>query len=189
LTNLALLGIGFFWHIKIFEFSSYILLAGTVFPIPADHYIIHLPLHFSIFFIGIWGGFMNTGAVYVERYFVSHLLERGRGQRIKKFFRETKISHIFEQYPFAILFFSAVSFIPFEPFRLLAITNNYSMRRYLFATFLGRGIRYFTIAVFGNYMASMNMLNVAISIAFIGYLFLLVDKKVWKELWRKVYRK
>jgi hypothetical protein len=61
--------------------------------------------------------------------------------------------------PFGILFMSALTFVPFEPFRFLAITNGYNIVKYSLATLLGRGLRYYAILAFGAFLAQLAWLD------------------------------
>ncbi len=177
-ASLAMMGIGFFYSLKVIEFSGFMMLAGTFLPLPADTYIIHLTPYLGVVYIALIGGAFNTIAVLFEKYFVSHLLLSERGEKIKKIFNESKLSLYFTKYPALTLFVTAFSFLPYEPFRFLAITNNYSNVKYSIATFFGRGIRYWVLAVFGNFMAGYGWLAWIIAISLILY-FISLFKSGW----------
>lgn len=161
---------GIFIGNKLLEFFGFMLFAGTFLPFPADTYILHLPLYFTPLFIAIIGGLVNTIAVLFERYFALVLLKTKKGSKIKKTFNESKFSRYSNRYPFVTLFIAAFSFIPFEPFRFWAITNKYDLKKYAMATFFGRGIRYYVLALIGNIFAKFDLLTYVLILSFTVYL-------------------
>lgn len=167
--NLMLALIGYFYGIKILEFLGFMFLAGTFLPFPADTYVLHLTLFYSPLFIALVAGFVNSYAVIFERYFVLGLLKNNKGKLIENFFNKSGLSKFFVKYPFLILFISAFSFIPFEAFRILAITNKYNQLKYFVATFLGRGIRYYLLAIVGTFFIKLNILNLIIIVTLLAY--------------------
>ena len=54
------------------------------------------------------------------------------------------------------------TFIPFEPFRLIAVLSDYSTWRYGLATFLSRGGRYYVLALLGSALLDVGLLQQAI---------------------------
>jgi hypothetical protein len=169
MISLAVMGIGFFFKLKLVEGSGFMMLAGTFIPLPADTYILNQTPYASAINIALVGGFFNTVAVLFEKYFVSRLLLFKKGEKIKKMFNESSFSHYFLKYPALVLFVAALTPLPFEPFRLLAITNNYSNSKYSIVTFLGRGIRYWILVVFGNFLLRYQWLTQLIVISLVLY--------------------
>lgn len=81
------------------------------------------------------------------------------------------------KFPTLVLFVAAFSPLPFEPFRLLAITNDYSNVKYSIITFLGRGIRYWLLVVLGNFLIEFGWLTRIIAIGLILYFVNLFRKR------------
>jgi hypothetical protein len=60
------------------------------------------------------------------------------------------------------LLVGGASFIPFEPFRLVAVLRGYSPVRYGLVTFVSRGGRYYVLALVGTALLDVGFLQQAI---------------------------
>ncbi|HET6610705.1 MAG TPA: hypothetical protein VFG83_01895 [Kofleriaceae bacterium] len=169
---------------RIAEMIGFILLGGTFLPLPLDAYVLHTTPFFSALTVALLAGSINTAAVVFERYFLLGLLALGKGRHIQEVIYQSKLSAWFRRLPFAIVFIGALSFIPFEPFRFLAVTNRYSLWRYSLATFLGRGIRYYLYAVFGHMLMGVGWLGPVLGALVVLYLLSLFDSRWLKRMFQ-----
>ena len=75
---------------------------------------------------------------------------------------------LFERAPFFCVWMCSWSPLPYWAVRFLAPLSGYDVRRYLLATFLGRGPRYYFIALFGKLLPVSNLALAVITVALIG---------------------
>ena len=163
--------IGIFFNFKILEFTGFMLPACTFLPFPADTYILYSSKFFTPINIGILGGFINAVAVIWEKYFIRILIINKKFEKFVVFFNELKFTKLANKNLFLVLLVSAFSFIPFEPFRLIAITHNYDNKKYFTASFLGRGFRYFLLAYFGKKLIHYDWLMYALLISLVVFFY------------------
>ena len=71
---------------------------------------------------------------------------------------------------FVALVVGGFSVLPFEPFRLVAVVKNYNSVKYFIATFLGRGARYYILALFGQKFIQYDLLGGMIILSLSGFL-------------------
>ena len=145
--------------------------ACTFLPFPADTYILYSSKFFTPINIGILGGFINAVAVIWEKYFIRILIINKKFEKFVVFFNELKFTKLANKNLFLVLLVSAFSFIPFEPFRLIAITHNYDNKKYFTASFLGRGFRYFLLAYFGKKLIHYDWLMYALLISLVVFFY------------------
>jgi len=156
---------GMFFSDVHLKFTGFMLIASTFLPFPADAYILYASNFFSPLKLAIFGGLMNAIAVIYEKYFVRLVIRLKRFEDIVLFFNNLKFIQFSQKNLFGVLLFSAFSFFPFEPFRLVAITHNYNDVKYLFATFFGRGFRFFLLGLLGKELIKYDWLGIAIGIS------------------------
>lgn len=162
---------GLFCGSKIVEFTGFMFLASTFLPFPADTYILYSSKFFTPAFIGVVGGLINAAAVIFEKYFVKLLIKHGEFYKFVVFFNEDRFTKFINKRMFLFLFVSAFSFIPFEPFRFIAIIEEYDDKKYFLSTFLGRGLRYGMLAIIGNEMLKYNWLTAVVLISLVVFFF------------------
>jgi len=150
---------------KSLEFIGFMLPACTFLPFPADTYVLYASQFYSPLYIGILGGLINAVSVIWEKYFFRMVIRQKQFDKFVMFFNEFKYGRILSQNLFVLILVSAFSFIPFEPFRLIAITHNYDDKRYFIATFLGRGFRYFILASISRQFIKHDIIMFAITIS------------------------
>lgn len=68
--------------------------------------------------------------------------------REKRFYQRAE--HYFSKFPFSSLLFSGFAPVPFVPFRMLAVTTKYSVKKFVLAVFLGRVPRFYLLALMGK---------------------------------------
>ena len=145
--------------------------SSTFLPFPADTYVLYSSKFFTPINIGILGGLINAVAVIWEKYFIRMVIKNKKFEKFVVFFNELKFTKLASKNLFVVLFVSAFSFIPFEPFRLIAITHNYENKRYFTATFLGRGFRYFLLAYFGKQLIQHDWLMYALLLSLLIFFY------------------
>ncbi len=136
------------------QFIGFMIGASTFVPMPADAYVIAAAASLSPTWIGVVGGLIN-GLVVVgpERTFLRIVWKRPAMQGVRRFFDAGSYVKYLDKAMFATLLVSGFSFLPFEPFRFVAVARDYSPARYFLATALGRGIRYYWLARAGSAVA------------------------------------
>lgn len=147
------------------EFIGFMLPACTFLPFPADTYVIYSSQYFHPAYIALLGGFINSVSVIWEKYFFRMVIRQNQFDKFAMFFSENKYGKLLTQNLFVVLLVSAFSFLPFEPFRLIAITHNYDDKKFFTATFLGRGFRYFLLAVIGKQLIQYDIIMFAVTIS------------------------
>jgi|TARA_Y100000310_G_scaffold339460_1_gene432156 membrane protein YqaA with SNARE-associated domain len=182
--SLFLFIIGLLFSVRILEYTGFMMIATTFLPLPADPYTLYASAFFTPVFLGFIGGSINTIAVAFEKYYIREIIKKKRFKDISDFFRELKFSKFAKKNMFASLFISGLTFIPYEPFRLVAIVNNYSPIKYYISVFLSRSIRYFLIGLIGLGFLRYGWLNIAVLTAAIVYYLSLI--KAYRE--KKSYK-
>ncbi len=137
----------------ILQFIGFMAGASTFVPLPADAYVLSVADDYPALTIGLVGGAVNAAAVLVEREWVMRLVSHPVFTRFQEFVGTNRYVGWAENHLFVGLVVGGFSFLPFEPFRLVAILRNYSPVRYAFATFVGRGVRYYCYARVGRLFA------------------------------------
>jgi membrane protein YqaA with SNARE-associated domain len=101
-------------------------------------------------------------------------LKKAKSFREKRYFQRAE--HYFNKLPFTSLIVSCITPVPFFPFRILAVTTGYSIKRYVFSIFVGRIPRYYVLALTGQMLNLPTWVYIAVMIAF---LVILLGRK-WK---------
>jgi len=171
LISICIYALGIILSEKSLEFVGFMLPASTFLPFPADTYVLYISQFFTPLYIGILGGFINAVAVIWEKYFFRMVIRKKEFDKFVVFFSELKYGKFVSDNLFIVLLISAFSFIPFEPFRLIAITHNYDDKKYFAATFIGRGFRYFLLAFFGRKLMQYDLLIYALIISAFVFLY------------------
>ncbi len=162
------------WYLGVVLESSLVRFVGfmsgacTFVPLPADAYVLNAAVDNSALAIGLVGGAVNVIAVLAERQWVLRFVDHPSFDRFRLFVGRNKWVDLTEKNLFVGLVVGGFSFLPFEPFRLVAVLRNYSPVRYGLATFLGRGFRYYWLARAGEVFASLGIVKYAVwaSLAF-----------------------
>ena len=95
-------------------------------------------------------------------------LKKAKSFREKRYFQRAE--HYFNKIPFTSLIVSCITPIPFFPFRILAVTTGYSIKRYVFSIFVGRIPRYYVLALTGKMLNLPTWVYIAVIIAFLATL-------------------
>ena len=93
----------------------------------------------------------STLLVEVTNYYaIGHLFDLRAFQKIKGSPLVNKAVTLFLKAPFPALVFFAFAPIIFYPFRFLTVLSKYPARKYILAVALGRGPRFFLLALLGS---------------------------------------
>ena len=153
----------------ILEYISLMLLAGTFLPMPADTYVLFISGDIDPIVIGVVGGIVNAVAIIFEKYWLKDVMKFGALEKFSVFFSNSKFTKYMNKGMFLSLLISGFSFFPHEPFRLVAVVKNYNDFKYFMATFLGRGFRYYLLAIFGDEIRKYDMLGLVLFLSLLGF--------------------
>jgi len=123
--------------------------ATTFVPLPADAFVLSASRDIDPLTVGLVGGAMNALMVLVERRWLLIMISHPSFDRFARFFDNSRVVALANRNMFLGLLIGGASFIPFEPFRLIAVVSDYSPVRYAVATFISRGGRYYALAALG----------------------------------------
>lgn len=150
---------GVLFGLPLLSFAGVMAVASTFVPLPADTYVLHAATEFTPLTIAIVGGAISALAVLVERSFLLHLIDARCFGKLRSFIGTNRFVDLAERHLFWALIIAAASPLPFEVFRLVAVTRNFSPPRYAAATFIGRGVRFFLLASAGSMLADQHLLS------------------------------
>lgn len=140
------------------SFSGLMVLASTFVPLPADAYVVQTAETLDPIMVAVVGGLINAFAVLGERLFILRLIDYPIFERLKRFVGTNKFLGVLDDQMFLGLAIAAASPIPFEVFRFVAVTRNVNLVTYFFATLIGRGGRFYVLAVAGGWFAAQGIL-------------------------------
>ncbi|MFV0526142.1 MAG: hypothetical protein ACK5RL_16775 [Acidimicrobiales bacterium] len=167
-TGTWLLGIRF--DEPMLRFIGMMIGATTFVPLPADTFVLDASRVLPPVAVGLTGGVVNTVMVLIERRWLLILIKDPAFDRVVRFFDTNRWASFTSDHMFLGLLIGGASFIPFEPFRLLAVVRNYPPSRYAAATFLSRGGRYLVLALIGRKLLEIGWLTQVIWITLILFL-------------------
>ena len=144
------------------RFMGLMVGATTFVPLPADTFVLSASASLSPVVIGVVGGLINATMVLVERVWILALIDSPAFDRMRRFFAANRVVELTDRNMFLALIVGAASFIPFEPFRLIAVMRGYSPVKYFLATGLARGTRYYVLASVGAALLEVGFLQQAI---------------------------
>lgn len=145
----ALWTVGFIADVPLLRFAGFMAGATTFLPMPADAYVLVAAVGTPALAVGLVGGGVNAVVVLVERVWLLRLMRHPVFARFNEFVGTNRWVDLAQRHLFLGLVVGGLSFLPFEPFRLLAVVKDYGRFRYALATFIGRGIRYYWLARLG----------------------------------------
>ena len=144
------------------ELAGLMTIASTFVPMPADSYVLGAATSLSPLTIALVGGAVNAGAVLVERQFLLRVIDLPFFDRLRAFIGANTFVTKAHDHMFLGLVLGAATPLPFEAFRLVAVTRRYCPWRYACATFLGRGARFYALASAGSVLAAHDLLPVVL---------------------------
>jgi len=146
-VTLVLWGLGRALDEPLLSFMGLMTLGSTFVPMPADAYVVNASKFIDPVVIGLLGGGINALAVLGERAFLSRMIGFPIFDKITRFIGSSRFIDALERQMFIGLIVAAASPLPFEVFRLVACARRYDVVKYVLATFLGRGARYYVLAL------------------------------------------
>ncbi len=164
----AVTAVGMWWAGRVFDssllsFVGLMIGATTFVPLPADSFVLDATEDLDPVVIGVLGGLINAVVVAViERRWLLTFVDHPAFERFARFFANNRLVRMAERNMFVSLLIGGASFIPFEPFRLVAVMSGYSPMRYAVATFISRGGRYYVLALVGQALLEVGLLRQAV---------------------------
>lgn len=146
------------------SFAGLMVLASTFVPMPADAYVVQTAETIDPLQIAVVGGLVNAFAVLGEREFLLRLADFELFGKVKKFFGTNKYLAVLDRYMFWGLAVAAASPLPFEVFRFVAVSRDVHLGTYFFATLIGRGSRFYVLALAGTWFASQGLLTTVVGV-------------------------
>lgn len=138
---------------SLLRFAGFMTGATTFLPLPADAYVLNAAATNPALTIGLIGGAVNAAVALVEREWLLRLARHPIFDRFSEFVGTNRWVDGAQRHLFVALVVGGFSFLPFEPFRLMAVIRGYPPAKYALATFLGRGFRYYWLAKIGAVFA------------------------------------
>jgi ribonucleoside-triphosphate reductase len=136
---------------RLLSFFIYMSFACTIIPLPTPPFVIGLAKVFSPAIVALTGTIGNCLAGLFDYSMLTIIFSKTELRaRIKKNRIFNRFIHYFRTITFVCLIFTALTPIPFEPFRIAAILIRYSLAKYLLAIFIGRLPRYYIMAFIGK---------------------------------------
>lgn len=163
----AVAAVGLWWAGRavdspVLSFSGLMVGATTFVPLPADSFVLDAAEDNAALVIGVLGGFINATVVLIERRWILTFVDHPAFDRFARFFENNRLVRLAERNMFFSLLVGGATFVPFEPFRLVAVMRGYSPVRYWVATFISRGGRYYVLALVGQALLEVGLLRQAI---------------------------
>lgn len=168
---LLLWGLGWILDSPLLRFAGFMTGATTFLPLPADAYVLSAAATNPPLAVALVGGAVNAAVVLVEREWVLRLVSHPTFDRFREFVGTNRWVDMAKEHLFFGLVVGGFSFLPFEPFRLVAVLRDYPKYRYALATFLGRGFRYYWLARAGRVFAVYGVIKYVVwaSLAFFAF--------------------
>ena len=146
------------------SFAGLMVLASTFVPMPADAYVVQTAESIDPVQIAVVGGLVNAFGVLGERQFLLRLADFELFAKVKRFFGTNRYLNVLDRYMFWGLAIAAASPLPFEVFRFVAVSRDVNVVTYFFATLIGRGGRFYVLAVAGTWFASQGLLTTVVGV-------------------------
>jgi ribonucleoside-triphosphate reductase len=170
---------------QLIGYFAYMSVATSLIPLPLLPYVIALGKVFDPGLVALIGTLGNCLAAFVEYHLLTWFFSKSElEQRLQANPSYQKFSHYFERAVFPCLLISALTPIPFEPFRLAAILIRYNITLYLLAIFIGRLPRYYIMAQLGHFFVIPNSYLIALLLV----LLLLPIIVLWSQKGKKRQR-
>ena len=178
-TGFVIVSIGTWALGRVFDepllsFAGLMTLASTFVPLPADAYVVSTAETIDPVTVALLGGVVNAFAVMGERLFLERLIDYPIFERLRRFVGSNRYLALLDNHLFIGLTLAAASPIPFEVFRFVAVARNVNRVTYFFATMIGRGARFYVLAVAGGYFATQGILQLVVAALVVLFLIGLV---------------
>ncbi len=168
--SLVVWGLGRVFDEPLLSFAGLMVLASTFVPMPADAYVVQTAETLDPVTVAVVGGVINAFAVLGERQFILRLIDYPVFDRLTRFVGTNKYLGILDRQMFLGLALAAASPVPFEVFRFVAVTRNVNLVTYFFATLIGRGGRFYALALAGGFFAAQGILQIVVVILVVLFL-------------------
>lgn len=167
--SLVVWTLGVYLDMSLVEFAGFMIGACTFVPLPADAYVLNASASHTALTVGIVGGAVNAGVVLIERQWILRLARHPIFDQFSEFIGTNNWIDFARKHLFVGLVVGGFSFLPFEPFRLVAVLRGYGQLRYALATFLGRGFRYYWLARIGSVFAVYGVVEYVVWVSLVFF--------------------
>jgi membrane protein YqaA with SNARE-associated domain len=136
---------------KLAGYFIYMSMACSIIPLPTPPYVIGMGKIFDPWVIALLGAIGNCIAGFFEYYFLTWLFSKTElRQKIETSKLFQRFTYIFNRAAFLSILLTSFSPVPLDPFYLAAILIRYSLSKYLLAIFIGKYLRYYSLALLGD---------------------------------------
>jgi len=136
---------------KLAGYFVYMSLACSIIPLPTPPYVIGMGKIFDPWIIALLGALGNCIAGFFEYYILTWIFSKTElRQKIEASKLFKRFIAIFNRAAFLSILLTSFSPVPLDPFYLAAILIRYSLPKYLLAIFIGKYLRYYTLAQLGD---------------------------------------
>ena len=163
-VSLGTWALGRVFDSPLLSFAGLMTLASTFVPLPADAYVVSTAETIDPLTVAVVGGVINAFAVLGERSFLLRLVDYPIFERLKRFVGDNRYLAVLDKNMFLGLTLAAASPIPFEVFRFVAVARAVTVVIYFFASLIGRGARFYVLALAGGLFAAQGILQVVVAV-------------------------
>ncbi len=164
----------FVWQIRP-EYKGFVVLffytipANSFIPFPHEPAILYYGKFYSPALIAVFAGIATCFAGFIDYEVLTPVFEVKKIKQWKKHPFYKKCVEYFYKMPFIAIVFAGFSPVPYYPFRVLAISTGYPMRKYLLAVFLGRAPRYYILAYTGYLFSIPDWVLILIGLIIVAF--------------------
>lgn len=151
-------------------FFSFMVVSTTVIPVPTPPIILYAGHFFSPIIVAVVGGIASSIGCLLDYIIIGYTTDSKQFSKYKDHRFIVKMKSYFEKNGFFTLMFFALTPLPFEPVKVLAIISKYDVKLYVLAISVSRGIRYYILASVGAFLSltQIVLLVIVVVILFIG---------------------
>ena len=134
--------------LDLLSYFTYMTLACTVLPLPTHGVVIDYAQRFNDpYLIAVLGGIGTSLSALIDYVLLVFISRYANMEKIKATLTYCRVERLFRKAGFATLLVISLLPFPLELAKVLGCVTRYNMIKFLVAIFLGRGIRYFLLAV------------------------------------------
>jgi membrane protein YqaA with SNARE-associated domain len=134
------------------------VVSTTVIPVPTPPIILYAGHFFSPIMVAVVGGLASSIGCLLDYIIIGYTTDLKQFSKYKDHRFTVKLRKYFEKNGFFTLMFFALTPLPFEPVKVLAIISKYDVRLYALAISISRGIRYYVLASVGSFLSLTQIL-------------------------------
>ena len=150
----------------------YTIPANSFLSLPHEPAVLYYAKIYSPALLAVLGGIATCLACFIDYEVLTPIFRLQRVSKIKETYFYKKCIHYFNKLPFVTIAVVGLTPIPFYPVRILAISSEYSIRKYMLSVFIGRVPRYYILAKFGQILRIPNWIIILLFVVMIGLILL-----------------